>query len=135
MDAFHRTYERGVAKLGLTKKKVKDKFKARASGSTTASRESVAGHSAHSASPSGYPGASTDQTTVERNASAISEGTASPSDVIQRSTSDSLRVECTGLEPLDTKISKPQSLTDATNSEQQPHTCNDVYLAKSIFLM
>jgi hypothetical protein len=127
MDAFHRTYERGVAKLGLTKKKVKDKFKARASGSTTASRESVAGrHSAHSASPSGYPGASTDQTTVERNASAISEGTASPSDVIQQPNSQ-FRVECsTGPKSPETKISKPQSLTDTANSEQQPHTCNGV---------
>jgi hypothetical protein len=111
MDAFLRTYERGVAKLGRTKKKVKDTFGLHAPTSASVPRDSLLGDSAHSASQSSTPPASTDETAVRRDA--ISRGITSPLSTVHQLTSQ-LHVESLGL---GTEISNQQSPSDATKCE------------------
>jgi hypothetical protein len=112
MDAFQRTYERATAKIGRTKKKVQDKLGLPGSRSTSAPIESAIGNRSHSENPSSHPRASTDETTVRRDA--IGRNTANSSNAAQGRRSE-LRV---GRGGLDTETLRSQDLPDMRTSKQ-----------------
>jgi hypothetical protein len=111
MDAFRRTYERGVTKLGRVKNKVKDAFGLHGPRSASVPRESLAGDRAHSGTPSSYPQASMNERAVRQDD--ISTDNTSPFGTMHQPTSQP-RVESLRL---DTEISNPQSPSDGTKCE------------------
>jgi hypothetical protein len=118
MDTVRDKFEKLGRKGQSFVEKTKNIVRPHTPGPTASSRESLG---AHSASPSSRPRASVDPTAGERGT--ISGGTTSPINPVLRPTPQ-LRVEHEGL---DTEISKPQSLSDATTSKQTYFECDIIH--------
>jgi hypothetical protein len=115
MDRVNRFFER-------KKEKIKNKLMPPVTLSTTASRESHAGGSAHNtASSPSHPPALIDPIVVERGAISVDNPTSSSS--AQQPIAE-LRVEREGT---DARMSRPQSLPDTVISKQADFGCDDVY--------